>query len=101
VDGTVVAGLTRRQVGVVRPADGEVDGVAHLLVEEDVVREPVDGAVHPDPQFSQSTGTVVRLQQVPDDIFVLARRELGDDAVLEGEPDVTQATPVQCHRHVE
>ena len=35
----------------------QVDRIAHLLVEEDVVGDPVDAAVHPDAEFAAGQGT--------------------------------------------
>jgi len=53
----VVSGLAVGETGVVGPAERQMDGVTHLLVEEDVVRVAVDTPIHPDSEFAQPAGS--------------------------------------------
>ncbi len=55
-----------RQASYARPSS-EVDRIAHLLVEQDIVRKAVDAAVHPDTEFTQLAGAAVGPDDFVDD----------------------------------
>ncbi len=70
-----------------------MDGVAHLLVEEDVVGEAVDAAVHADAEFTELARAAVGLDDAVEDCLALLGRPVDDDAVLECQLDVLDARP--------
>ncbi|GAD51292.1 hypothetical protein MBEHAL_0052 [Halarchaeum acidiphilum MH1-52-1] len=91
----------RGEVRLVRAPEREMHRIAHLLVEEDVVRHAVDPAVHPDAEFAEAARAVVRLQHLRDGLLALRGRVLDDAAALESQVRVRHLTAVDRHRDVE
>jgi len=75
--------------------------LAHLLVEQHVVGELIDRAVHPDPKLAESARPLVGVEDLGQQLRVAARA-VGDDlAGLEGESHIADLSALAVERHIE
>ena len=65
-----------------------MDGPANLLIEEDVLGEPLDPGIGAEGELSHIACPFVGLQHLQQELLILSRRGLDDFPILELESDI-------------
>jgi hypothetical protein len=81
-------------------AEGEVDGAADLLVEQDVLDEALDVVVGADAEFAEPARALVHVQHLEQVVLVLGGGGLHHQALAEHQADAVDLAPALAHREV-
>ena len=91
MDGRAVV-ASARGIGATQ---SQVDGAAHLLVEEHILVEAIDGVVGAEGEFTHPARAGIRGEHMVEQRFVLSGRRAHQLAALPRQPDVSHLSPAE------